>query len=414
MISLDIVNLFTNIPISDTIEIVREKLDLDKSIKERTNVPIDEIIDLINFCMMNTSFSFDGKFFQQKSGAPMGSNLSPIIAEALVSKIFELAIDKFEHKPKFLKFFVDDSFLIINNRFSQKFLDHINRVAAVFKTIKFTIETETNNELAFLDLKVIRKNSRLETTVYRKPTHSNRYLNFRSHHSLQNKKSVIRSLVYRAFTHCSNSNDLSSELDNLKFVLNQNNYPDKIIHEIINQYRRKFSNSDSNEKIEFDINRMISIPYHQNLSENIRRILGNHDIKVVFKKGKTIRNMLNPIKKPIYQKSNVVYNVECKNCDSVYVGTTKRKLIDRLFEHKKALKKTYVDSNIAEHSLKTNHEINFENTKISYFEKKDAARKFLESWDIEKHKISNIKLMNNQQNSHTCIPPVYLSLLKNK
>ena len=91
MISLDVINLFTNIPINLTLQIIKSKLSLDKTLKDRTKLPIIKIIDLIEFCMINTSFSFNNKFYIQKSGAPMGSNLSPILGEALVFEIFHQA-----------------------------------------------------------------------------------------------------------------------------------------------------------------------------------------------------------------------------------------------------------------------------------------------------------------------------------
>ncbi len=81
------------------------------------------------------------------------------------------------------------------------------------KNIKFTSEIESNiGEMTFLDIYIFRKNGKLETKVYRKPTHSNRYLNFHSYHSIENKKSVIRTLAHRAHTHNSSSNNFHDEL----------------------------------------------------------------------------------------------------------------------------------------------------------------------------------------------------------
>ena len=411
MISLDIVNLFTNIPIRQTIDIIKSKLENNQEFISNCKIPIEDLIELINFCMVNTSFSFDGKFYTQKSGAPMGSNLSPIIAEALVSSIFEQAYTSFNQKPKFLRFFVDDSFIIINKRYSKIFLDHINSIAAKYETIKFTIEEEKDGCLPFLDLLVSRANNKVKTTVYRKPTHSNRYLNFKSHHSMQNKKSVIRSLVNRAITHTSDENDLVNEINHLKHVLIENNYPEQIIRDTITSCMRKH-NFPNTTQPEYDMSKLITIPYYKGISEKIREILQKQNIKTVFTKGITIKNLLTSKNRSNLDKSNVVYKVNCNDCPAVYVGTTKRKLSNRISEHKNALFKPYIHSNVAEHAFQFKHDINFNNPEISYIQHKYSARKFLESIEIKKHKLSNKILMNDPQNSQTSIPQVYLSLLK--
>ena len=91
MISLDIVNLFTNIPITETIEIIKNNLTNDKDFNIDSQFDINEITKLIKFCMASTTFLFNEKYYSQKTGAPMGSNLSPIVAEVLVSHIFDQA-----------------------------------------------------------------------------------------------------------------------------------------------------------------------------------------------------------------------------------------------------------------------------------------------------------------------------------
>jgi len=48
--------------------------------------------------------------------------------------------------------------------------------------ISITIEEENNNQIAFLDALITRKDNALIIEVYRKPTHTDRYLDFFSHH----------------------------------------------------------------------------------------------------------------------------------------------------------------------------------------------------------------------------------------
>jgi hypothetical protein len=59
-------------------------------------------------------------------------------------------------------------------------LKHLNDVCP---TIKFTMEPEKDGSLPFLDAKLAqREDGTLDATVFRKPTHTDRYLHFNSHH----------------------------------------------------------------------------------------------------------------------------------------------------------------------------------------------------------------------------------------
>ena len=72
--------------------------------------------------------------------------------------------------------------MMMNNDDHDEFHNHINHIEA---SIKFTIEHETNNSIPFFDVFVTRKASGgLMIEIYKKPTHTNRYLNFNSAHSM--------------------------------------------------------------------------------------------------------------------------------------------------------------------------------------------------------------------------------------
>ena len=75
-------------------------------------------------------------------------------------------------------------------------LNHLNSVRT---TIMFTMELERDGSLPFLDTKLTQREGRtLDVTVFRKPTHTDRYLHFSSHHPASAKRAAVRSLFDRA------------------------------------------------------------------------------------------------------------------------------------------------------------------------------------------------------------------------
>ena len=112
---------------------------------------------------------------------------------------------------------MDDTFTVLNRRNVYDFLQHLNNQQP---SIRFTMETEKDNKLAFLDTAVLREpDGRLTTSVYRKPTHTDQYLAYDSHHP----QSVKRGLS--AFTSAPNVSSSPRRKKHLSSVLVSNDYP---------------------------------------------------------------------------------------------------------------------------------------------------------------------------------------------
>ena len=78
------------------------------------------------------------------------------------------------HPPKVWEQFVDYFYSILRLTHLGNFFHHIN---SLHQNIKFTMEEESNGKLAFLDTLLKRNNRQISVLVYRKPTHTDRYLN---------------------------------------------------------------------------------------------------------------------------------------------------------------------------------------------------------------------------------------------
>ena len=194
MISFDIKSLFTNVPIGPSIAEIHKLLQNDTDLHKRTPLKIDSIMSLVHICLTITSFQFRGKHYELMDGLPMGSPVSPCVANIFIAHLEQKALKDFPCPPKIWLRFVDDIFSIIKKDVVASFLAHLNKQ---HEAITFTVEKEENRELPFMDTKVHRTGNQLATTVYRKPTHTGRYLDYASHHPGSSKKAVVHALAKR-------------------------------------------------------------------------------------------------------------------------------------------------------------------------------------------------------------------------
>ena len=72
MVSFDVESLFTNVPVTESCRIVKERLETDDTLPDRTPLTPDEIHDLMYFCLNSTSFKWRDNYYQQLQGAAMG------------------------------------------------------------------------------------------------------------------------------------------------------------------------------------------------------------------------------------------------------------------------------------------------------------------------------------------------------
>ena len=168
--SFDVKALFTSVPVKPAIQIVKQRLQQDNTLPQRTSMSIAQITSLLEFCLTNTYFLFQGKYYEQVQGAAMGSPISPLIANIFMEEFEVKALSSIPHPSSLWLRFVDDTFVINRAEHSQDLLHHINNQNP---HIQVTVEPTQQGSLPFLDtLVTIEPDNTFSTTVYRKPTHT--------------------------------------------------------------------------------------------------------------------------------------------------------------------------------------------------------------------------------------------------
>ena len=143
LVSFDVKSLFTNVPLDRTIDIILKRI-YDKQ-EITTNIGRKEMKDLITFCTKNVPFTLNNE-----------------------------NVPKLNSHLQFWKHYVDDTLTIVKEGSINHILQQLN---SFHPNIQFTFEIESSGRIPFLDILIIRKKSKIETTVYRRSTDTGIYLN---------------------------------------------------------------------------------------------------------------------------------------------------------------------------------------------------------------------------------------------
>jgi hypothetical protein len=409
MVSFDVASLFTSIPNELALNILETVLERDSKIRELTKLSNPSLINLVRFCL-ETNFQFNGKIYRQKSGSPMGSPISGLLAEIVMQHLEEIAMRVI--KPKLWVRYVDDTFVILKNSDVPNVHEYINTIVP---SLKFTIETEKDFKLNFLDVLVTRStNGTLETSIFRKDTNTDKVLHFDSLHPTIHKRSCVKTLYDRITTHCSTPESRKEEKCFLEKLFENNGYPRAFINSCTRNRRR--------DPPQVNSNKWVSLPYIRNVSEATARILKPFGFNIAHKPMQTIGRTLSNLKDRIQplDKSGVVYSIPCANCEKSYVGETGKKLKSRLHEHFLAVKRADNNSQIWNHCSQLGHEFIFKNSKILISSNIKRERLIFEAFysseltinrhiDLDSHYISLHAFLKQNYRSRLFNPSVNLN-----
>ena len=87
LVSHDVVSLFTNTPVKESLDIISTRLEQVSDWQDTTMLEKDDILELLEFVLTTTYFAFRGEIYRQKFGTAMGSPVSHLVANMFMEQL---------------------------------------------------------------------------------------------------------------------------------------------------------------------------------------------------------------------------------------------------------------------------------------------------------------------------------------
>jgi hypothetical protein len=267
MVSFDIVSLFTRVSVKETMDLLGSHLE--------------DVLGLIRHVLTTSYCTFNGQFYGQTDSVVMGSPFSPVIANFYMEDYEKAALESASLKPRCWFRYT----FVIWQHGPDKLKDFLHHLNSIHQSIQFTMETESEGYLPFVDLNIYRRpDGSLGRKMYRKLNHTNLYLNATYHHHPSNKQAVISTVIHRARALC-HEDSLQAELASLRNVFKQNGYNDRALN------RRPYLGQPDNEP-----HSVAFLPFVGTIFNHISRVLARHNIQSVGLPHMELSSLLCPVK----------------------------------------------------------------------------------------------------------------------
>lgn len=438
LFSLDVEALYPSIPHKEAVQVVKHFVGLLDWEQDK----IQFFVDLVDFVLGYSFFEFNGSFYKQNRGVPIGSKCGCSIACVYMRFLEE---EFFKSRPcnnlKAFFRYIDDVFGVWSGN-EDEFNSFFNDFNNFDPFIKFT-NTGLVRELNVLDTTVsYNDKEKLKVKLFTKPTDRKMLLNFNSSHPLHIKKALPYMMARRVVMISSENEDKWKELLTLGEVFFRRGYPMRIIKEgfmkalkltredCLNSERKKVSQHQDDS---FFVTKFLSAINWKELKSNVRNLKEKtglkRGVKFAYRNDRSLKSLLVhtrltnnekknnkkkrfcgrkncPICKDVgvfqsgnlqlgrktiqlscnfgCKEDNVVYFLFCEKCSLGYVGATTRELSKRFSEHVGKMK-----NNVKE--IQTVH-LHFKEKsgctpKIGILEKTSEDNLFeVEKWYIKKYR----------------------------
>ena len=333
IVTLDVESMYTNIDHESGLAAVR-KAFIDNPDPNR---PDQQILELLELSLKNNDFQFNGETYIQTKGTAMGKKYAPSYANIFMAYFETEAMDKCALLPSVYFRFLDDIFMIWNHgrKRLNTYLEIMNTHHAAVK-LTASIQEKSND---YLDVTVFKgplmsSKGILDTKIYFKPTDTHQLLHKASFHPKHTFKGILKSQIMRFYRICSQKSDFDSTCTLLFKVLKGRGYSGRFLRDIKTKTLLDMKSGDSIQppcltpepEIEFSAEPCGILPFcHVCPDFQESDIVTSNTTKFTFK----IRQNLN------CGSRNIIYLVECKECNKQYIGQTSRSLRRRAFEHKR-------------------------------------------------------------------------------
>ena len=302
--------------------------------------------------------------------------------------------------------YVDDTICIFETK---NHLHHfVNRLKRN-SVLNFTHEIMEGTTFHFLDVFLsLQPDGHFDTSVYVKPTDKGLYMQYNSHTPEQYKKSVVNSLINRAFKLSSTEEARRNELSRVTQVLVNNGYPQTVVDRTIERKLTRLRNQQGDNPdatphgTTEDINFYAQLHKVSSFREDTRRLKGLIDqhvspsdptksikLTTFYKPLKLASRFSTRPRRDDAEKSSLVYRFECpiSSCNDVhYYGYTNQRLGTRVKQHRRK------DSAICRHFMDTHNDL-----PPNYPDLIECFSIIFQSHDILSVKISEAILIKNDK-----------------
>jgi hypothetical protein len=395
MVSFDIVSLYTNVPVETAIEWLEDFYH-----EHPFNIPVKKEIffPLIRLCFSSSFFSFEGGFYIQKRGLPMGSPASPVIANLFLELFERKFLRSIFNKNCIFYRYVDDTLAVVPIDFDvANALESLNKL---HPNVQFTMEESTNRRLPFLDVLIDFTRQKPIFTVYRKPTHIDSYVHWFSSHNTSTKRGVLIGQFLRALR-LSSQDFLEEEIEKVRKIFKNLAYPDFFVNSAYASAKKKFYDPRCRDKKEMGSVIILPCP-----PTAVLKSLTPDKVMLVTKLSSHISSSVFTSRSSD-SRVNIggIYEIPCSDCPLTYIGETddfKR----RLNQHQHSLRVGDQNSSLHKHREEMDHRINLKGATLNVRACDKGRRRFLENFYI-----NTIETYNHRKDD---MDPLILKILQKK
>ena len=189
LFSVDVVNLYGNIPINEAIDATINLMSHHKERVETFGLDLAGIRELLEHCLTNNYLRFGGTYFRQTEGIVMGNRVVPPLAVVFMHALELLFLSAPRLQPSLYLRYIDDVFGVWEHG-KAVLLEYFSFLNVIHPGIKFTLEHSGDSGiLAFLDTKtIISESGSYSSELYVKPSASPVIIHYKSALPMSTKK----------------------------------------------------------------------------------------------------------------------------------------------------------------------------------------------------------------------------------